>query len=181
MSPQVFRISPLIQIALWSLYGTLTLPLPLIAFQQGHNFSGWVTVFGLIFGAIALFAALSEQVQLDDEAIAIFYPRWVPQWFRHPWTLPWGEIQAIKVRATGQGGRVHYLIRNSQEAYLLPTRIAGYAQMTRTIQSKTGLDLSTAKPLAQVWMYGLLLAVSLMLGLVDAWVVSLMLQGAVPA
>jgi C4-dicarboxylate transporter len=51
-------------------------------------------------------------------------------------------------------------------------RVTGFAAMTRQIQAKTGLDLSTAKPLAQVWMYGLLLAVSLLLGLFDAWAIA---------
>ena len=180
-SPDIFRISPLIRVALWSFYGTLTLPLPLLAFQQGHEFSGWVTVVGLAMGAIALYAALSEQVHLDDKAIVIVYPRWIPQWFRRSWRLPWSEIQAIKARSTGQGGLVYYLIRNSQEAYLLPMRVAGFAQMTRLIQANTGLDLAMSKPLAQVWMYGLLLAASVLLGLADGWVVNLMLNGTVPA
>ena len=180
-SLQVFRISPLIRIALWAFYGTLTVPLPLLAFQQGHSISGWMTVAGLFIGAIALYAALSEQVHLDDEAISIVYPQWVPTWFRGRWHLPWGEIQEVKARSTGQGGLVYYLIRNSQEAYLLPMRVAGFAQMTRTIQLKTGLDMAMSKPLAQVWMYGLLLAASLLLGATDAWVVNLMLQGSIPA
>ena len=53
--------------------------------------------------------------------------------------------------------------------------------MTRTIQAKTGLDLAMSKPLAQVWMYGLLLAASVFLGLADGWVVNLMIQGTIPA
>ena len=74
---QIFRISPLIRIALWSFYGTLTLPLPLLAFQQGHDVSGWITLVGMGLGAIALYGALSEQVRLTDDAIAIVYPGWV--------------------------------------------------------------------------------------------------------
>lgn len=178
---QIFRISPLIRIALWSFYSTLTLPLPLLAFQQGHHVSGWITLVGMGLGAIALYGALSEQVRLTDEAIAIVYPGWVPRWFRRSWSLPWAEIQTIKARSTGQGGLVYYLIRNEQEAYLLPMRVAGFAQMTRTIQAKTELDLAMSKPLAQVWMYGLLLAASVFLGLADGWVVNLMIQGTIPA
>ena len=180
-SPHIFHISPLIRLALWSFYGTLTLPLPLLAFQQGHAVSAWITVAGIGLGAIALYAALSEQVHLDDDAIAVVYPHWVPQWFRRSWTIPWAEIQDIKARTTGQGGLVYYLIRNSQEAYLLPMRVAGFAKMTRIVQTQTGLDLAMSKPLAQVWMYGLLLGTSVLLGFTDAWVIALMMQGGIPA
>ena len=69
--PEIFRISPLIRTALWSFYGTLTAPIPLLAFQQGHDVSGWISVLGLVLGGIALYAALSEQVRLDENAIAI--------------------------------------------------------------------------------------------------------------
>ena len=178
--PEVFRISPLIRIALWSFYGTLTLPLPLLAFQQGHESSAWITVVGIGVGAITLYAALSEQVHLDEEAIAILYPRWVPHWFRRPWSIPWTEIKAIKVRTTGQGGLVYYLIHQSQAAYLMPMRVAGFAHMTQMIQAQTGLDLEMSKPLAQVWMYGLLLGASVLLGLTDGWVIHQMLQGGMP-
>ena len=84
----IYRISPLIRIALWSFYASLTFPLPIIAFYQGHDISAWMTIGGLGLCAIALYAALSEQVHLDESAIAIVYPKWVPQWFRKPWTLP---------------------------------------------------------------------------------------------
>lgn len=178
--PEVFRISPLIRIALWSFYGTLTLPLPLMAFQQGQEISGWLTVAGIVVGAIALYAALSEQVHLDNTAIAIVYPYWIPHWFRRSWTIPWTEIKEIKARTTGQGGLVYYLIRNSDKAYLMPMRVSGFAQMTRTIQAQTGLDLEMSKPLAQPWMYGLLLGVSVLLGLTDGWVINLWIQGGIP-
>ena len=173
----IFRISPLIRIALWSFYGTLTLPLPLIAFYQGRDYSAWITIVGLCLGAIALYAALSEKVQVDENAIAIVYPKWVPQWFRKPWSLNWDEIRDVKARSTGQGGLVYYLIRNEKEAYLLPMRVAGFAKMTEYIQTQTGLDLAMSKPLAQIWMYSLLLGTSVLLGLADGWVVSMTLKG----
>jgi len=179
--PEVFHISPLIRIALWSFYGTLTLPLPLIAWQQGHVPSAWITLVGIGLGAIALYGALSEQVHLDEAAIAVVYPRWVPQWFRRSWSIPWAEIKEIKARTTGQGGLVYYLIRQSKEAYLMPMRVAGFAKMTRLIQAHTGIDLLMSKPLAQVWMYGLLLGASVLLGLTDGWVINLMLHGGIPA
>lgn len=171
MSNESFRISPLIQISLWLFYVTLTLPLPFLAWQQGQNAMGWVAVVGIGVGAIALFAALCERVCLDENGIAIAYPQWVPQWYRASWSLAWSEITDIRARSTGQGGLVYYLIHPSEGAYLLPMRVAGFARMTQRIQAQTGLDLEMTKPLAQIWMYGLLLGVSLLLGLFDGWVI----------
>lgn len=171
-SAEIFRVMPLIRLALWLFYLTLTLPLIWLAFHQEQIISGWSTIGGVGLGAIALFAALCEQVHLNEQGIAVVYPRWVPSWFRDRWSLSWEEITDLRVRSTGQGGLVYYLVTANQRAYLLPMRVTGFAAMTRQIQAKTGLDLSMAKPLAQVWMYGLLLAVSLLLGLFDAWAIA---------
>ncbi|MCM1984658.1 hypothetical protein [Lyngbya confervoides] len=172
-----FRISPLIATALWSFYLTLTFPLPLLAFQQQQVVSGWLAIGGIALGAIALLGALSEQVHLDDQGIEVRYPRWVPRGFRASWRLAWEDIVEVRSRSTGQGGLVYYLLKSTGQAYLLPMRVAGFAAMTRRIQAETGVDLALSKPLAQVWMYGLLLGASVLLGLSDAWVVSMLLQG----
>ncbi|WP_299404495.1 hypothetical protein [Acaryochloris sp. IP29b_bin.148] len=125
---------------------------------------------GISLGALALAAALSEQVHLTETGIGINYPQWVPAWFRQGWFLAWPDITAIKPRATGQGGLVYYLITPKESAHLLPMRVAGFAQMTRMIETQTGLKMATVKPLAQVWMYSILLGFSLLLALIDIWI-----------
>ncbi len=127
-------------------------------------------VLGLVLGGVALQAAMSEQVRLDDQGIHVCYPRWVPTLFRQGWSLKWSMIEDIKARATGQGGRVHYLINSTETAYLLPMRVAGFARMTRKIEAQTGLAMGNVKPLAQVWMYSILLSFTLLLAVVDVWV-----------
>ena len=113
---------------------------------------------------------LSEQVYLTEEGMGIRYPAWVPAWFRQGWFLEWPAITAIKPRSTGQGGLVYYLVTPDGSAKLLPVRIAGFAHMTRRIEAQTGLEMVTVKPLAQVWMYGILLGFSLLLVLADVWI-----------
>ncbi len=167
----VFRISPLIWLTLWSFYLALIVPLPYLAWATGADLPLAWFILGLVLGGIALQAALSEQVHLDSNGIHVRYPKWVPGLFRQGWSLQWSTIHAIKTRQTGQGGHVYYLLNTTNIAYLLPMRVAGFARMTRIIQSYTGLEMDAVKPLAQTWMYSILLLFTLLLGLADAWVI----------
>lgn len=165
-----FRVSPLIWITLLSLYLALTLPLPFLTQMQGYNALVPVLVTGIALGGVGLLAAVSERVQLDGETIRVEYPRWVPRFWRRGWSLPWAEIQDLKARSTGQGGLVYYLTTEAGEAFLLPVRVAGFARMMDQIAARTGIDTTLVKPLAQPWMYLTLLGFTLVMFLMDAWV-----------
>lgn len=166
----VFRISPLIGLTLVSFYLALTLPLPVLA-NITHHGSAAPWLWGAIAaGAIALVAALSERVIVNSAGIGVYYPRWVPRWFRRSWLLAWEELQTLKPRSTGQGGLVYYLVSRSGAAYLLPMRVVGFARLVAAIQARTGIDTSSVRPLAQPWMYSILLGLTLLLALADAWV-----------
>jgi len=166
----VFHISPLIGLTLLSFYLALTLPLPLLAAITQHG-SAVPWLWGAIAtGATTLIAALSERVIVNSQGIAVHYPRWVPRWFRRGWFLAWEDLQALKPRSTGQGGLVYYLISRSGAAYLLPMRVVGFARLVAAIQARTGIDTTGVRPLAQPWMYSILLGLTLLLALADAWV-----------
>ncbi|MBD3880972.1 hypothetical protein IFO70_04305 [Phormidium tenue FACHB-886] len=171
-SAQVFRLSSLIRITLIMLYIALTLPLPFLAEMTQAPVPAWLLAVGLGIGAIALYAALCERVITDDRGIQVTYPRWVPRFFRKGWSLDWAEIQALKPRSTGQGGIVYYFLSQSGQAYLLPMRIAGFAQLVRQVQAKTKIDTTDVKPLAQPWMYLILLGCTLLLLAIDAWTIT---------
>ncbi len=154
------------------LYIALTLPLPFLAEMTQAPVPAWLLAVGLGIGAIALYAALCERVITDDRGIQVTYPRWVPRFFRKGWSLDWAEIQALKPRSTGQGGIVYYFLSQSGQAYLLPMRIAGFAQLVRQVQAKTKIDTTDVKPLAQPWMYLILLGCTLLLLAIDAWTIT---------
>jgi hypothetical protein len=120
-------------------------------------------------GAIALSGALSQRVVLNSQSIQVTYPRWVL--FGQNWQLRWSEVVALQPRTTGQGGLVYYLISQSGQAYLLPMRVAGFARLAQRIQAETGLDTIDVKPLSQPWMYWILLLLTGLLLLVDAWTI----------
>ncbi len=170
-SPAIFRISPLIRLTLLSLYVALTVPLPFLSQVTGAPVPPLVLWVGLGFGFVALYGALSERVVLDDEGIHVNYPRWVPRLFRKGWSLPWAEVQALKPRTTGQGGLVYYFLSKSGEGYLLPMRVVGFARLVNLVQAKTGIDTSDVRPLAQPWMYLILLGFTLLLLLTDSWTI----------
>ncbi|HEY9616968.1 MAG TPA: hypothetical protein V6C64_09015, partial [Microcoleaceae cyanobacterium] len=130
----------------------------------------WV---GIGLGAIALYAALSERVVVDADAIRVTYPIWVPSLFRRGWSLPWSEITALKPRSTGQGGLVYYFVSRSGQAYLLPMRVAGFARLVNLVQEQTQIDMTDVRPLAQPWMYFILLGLTLFLLAIDAWTIGL--------
>jgi len=164
----IFRLSPLIKLTLLILYLALTIPLPLLAQQtQAMVSSAWLWL-GLGLGLLALGGALSEQVVLDETGIRVDYPGWVPQWLRPGWSLPWSEIAELKSKTTGQGGLVYYFVTHQRNrAYLLPVRVAGFAQLTRLVQEKTGIDTTDIRPLAQPWMYLMLLGFAVALILIE--------------
>ncbi|WP_226584719.1 hypothetical protein [Microseira wollei] len=171
-SASVFRISPLIRITLLCLYVALTLPLPfLLAQATAAPVPSAILWLGIAMGLVALYAALCERVILDRQQIQVTYPRWVPRFFRKGWSLPWTDVKDLKMRSTGQGGLVYYFLSQSGQAYLLPMRVVGFAQMVRQVQAKTGIDTTDIRPLSQPWMYLILLGFTLLLLLVDAWTI----------
>lgn len=171
-SPSVFRLSPLIRITLLSLYVALTVPLPFLSEFTKAPVPPALLWVGIAIGLVALYAALSERVILDDQEIQVAYPNWVPRFFRTGWSLPWSEIKELKPRTTGQGGLVYYFKSSDGKAYLLPMRIAGFAQLVKQVQAKTGIDTTDVYPLAQPWMYLILLVFTVLLLLVDAWTIA---------
>ncbi|MGB3532074.1 MAG: hypothetical protein WBA13_01010 [Microcoleaceae cyanobacterium] len=176
----VFRISPIIRVTLGSLYLALMIPLPFLAEAVDAPVSPILLSSGIILGAIALYAALSERVTLNESSIQVGYPRWVPGWFRRGWSLQWDQVIALKPKTTGQGGLVYYFLSQSGEGFLLPMRIAGFAKLVRIVQQKTGIDTTDVRPLAQPWMYIILFGFTVFLLLIDAWTISTALTQPLP-
>jgi hypothetical protein len=164
----IFRLSPLIRITLLSLYFALTLPLPFLSQVTQAPVPPTLLAVALVLGAIAVYAALTERVIVDEEKIDVCYPQWVPNFFRKGWSLPWAEVKALKPRTTGQGGIVYYFLNNSGQGYLLPMRVSGFAKLVKIVEEKTGIDTTDVRPLSQPWMYFILLGLTLFLLLVDA-------------
>lgn len=174
--PLVFRLSLLIRVTLLALYGALTVPLPFLPQVTGEVIPPGLLAIALGVGWLALYAALTERVTLDDEGIRVSYPAWVPKLFRKGWFLAWDEVQALKPRTTGQGGLVYYFLDRAGQGYLLPMRVAGFARLVQAVEAKTGIDTRDVRPLSQPWMYLALLVLTVLLLLVDAWTISTALQ-----
>lgn len=175
-SPLVFRLSPLIRLTLLALYAALLIPLPFLAHATAAPVSPVLLGGAIAIGAILLYAALTERVVLDERGIQVTYPVWVPRIWRRGWSLPWSGITALKPRTTGQGGLVYYFLDDQGNAYLLPMRVAGFARLVAHVQKQTGIDTTDVRPLAQPWMYFILLGFTLLLLLTDAWTIATALQ-----
>ncbi|MBD2729219.1 hypothetical protein H6G96_23595 [Nostoc sp. FACHB-892] len=172
ISASVFRLSPLIRITLLSLYIALTVPLPFLSQVTAAPVPPGLLWIGISIGFVALYAVLTERVTVDDQGIQVTYPAWVPRFFRKGWFLPWSEVKELKPRTTGQGGLVYYFLSQDGKAYLLPMRVAGFARFVQIVQAKTGIDTTDVRPLAQPWMYLILLVFTLLLLLVDGWAIA---------
>jgi hypothetical protein len=168
----IFKISPIIRITLFCLYIALTVPLPFLADFTHAPVPSYLLWIGIFIGAIAVYAALSERVILDDEKIQVAYPSWIPKFFRKGWSLSWNEINNLKMRTTGQGGLVYYFTSSEAEkAYLLPMRVAGFNKMVNIVTEKTGIDTVDIRPLSQPWMYLILFVFTMFLWLIDGWTI----------
>ncbi|AFY50012.1 hypothetical protein Nos7524_4252 [Nostoc sp. PCC 7524] len=171
-SASIFRLSPLIRITLLSLYVALTAPLPFLAEATAAPTPPALLWVGICIGFVGLYAVLTERVIIDDQGIQVSYPVWVPSFFRKGWSLPWSDVKQLKPRSTGQGGLVYYFLSHDGKAYLLPMRVAGFARLVNIVQAKTGIDTTDVRPLAQPWMYLILLGFTLLLLLVDGWTIT---------
>lgn len=169
--PSVFKISALIRFSLWSLYIALLLPLPFLATTANLKVSLAQLGIALVLGGVLLNMVLSEQVQVDEAGITVSYPWWVPQWLRQGWSLKWSDIEDFQSRSTGQGGLVYYLVSKNRDGYLLPTRIDGFSQMLRLIELNTSINTRDVKPLAQPWMYLMLLIAAGLMAIADIWII----------
>ncbi|WP_016950589.1 hypothetical protein [Anabaena sp. PCC 7108] len=176
-STSIFRLSPLIRITLLSLYLALTVPLPFLAQATDAPTPPELLWLGIMIGFVGLYAVLTERVIVDDQGIQVTYPIWVPRFFRKGWSLPWLDIKSLKPRTTGQGGIVYYFLSQDGKAYLLPMRVAGFARLVNIVQTKTGIDTTDVRPLAQPWMYLILFALTLLLLLIDAWTINTAILG----
>ncbi|MDX1976266.1 MAG: hypothetical protein SFT94_01210 [Pseudanabaenaceae cyanobacterium bins.68] len=165
-----FYISPLIRLTLLLLYVALVLPLPFLG--KLNDPGAWWWVLPLICGFMVIYGGLSQRVGINDQVITVNYPSWVV-WGKHNWELAWQEVEALKPKTTGQGGLVYYLLTKAGQGYLLPMRVAGFARLVAAIEAATGIDTGDVKPLAQPWMYLILLVFSLLLLLTDAWTISM--------
>jgi hypothetical protein len=172
MPLDTFRISPLIRITLLSLYGALTVPLPFLAIATQTPIPPALFWAGIGVGFVLLYGVLCERVEVDDQEIRVTYPGWIKALGRRGWSLPWARVQALQMRTTGQGGLVYYFVTPERDrAYLLPMRVVGFARLVDRVTERTGLDTSDVRPLAQPWMYLILLGVTALLFLVDGWVI----------
>ncbi len=172
LNRSIFRISPLIQITLMGLYFALTIPLPFLAKVTNSPISPILLWIGIVVGLLVLVGVLSERVVVSESQIKVVYPVWFPSFFRKGWSLNWSEIKDLKLRTTGQGGLVYYFIsKNSDQAYLLPMRIAGFSYLVQIVTEKTGIDTTDIRPLSQPWMYLILLVCTLFLLLMDSWTI----------
>ncbi|HIK07712.1 MAG TPA: hypothetical protein IGS40_23985 [Trichormus sp. M33_DOE_039] len=171
-SASIFRLSPLIRITLLSLYLALTLPLPFLAQATAAPTPPALLWVGICIGFLGLYAVLTERVIIDDQTIQVAYPGWVSRIWRKGWSLPWSEIKQLKPRSTGQGGLVYYFLTQDGKAYLLPMRVAGFARLVNIVQAKTGIDTTDVRPLAQPWMYLILLGCTVLLLLIDGWTIT---------
>jgi hypothetical protein len=166
-----FYISPLIRITLSLLYISLTMPLPFLAAATAASVPGWLLWVGIVIGFIALQSALSQRVEIDSDGIAVNYPRWIPSFFAQSWQLNWDEIKDLKLRTTGQGGLVYYLVNRSGRGFLLPMRVAKFDRLIELVREYSSIDTTDVRPLSQPWMYIILLGLTLFLLLVDLWTI----------
>jgi len=168
----IFKVSPLIRLTLLLLYIALTAPLPFLSnFTHAAIPASWLSV-GLAIGFVFLYGALCDRVIINDQGIRLTYPQWFPSFIRKGWSLAWQDIKAIKPRITGQGGIVYYFVSKDEEkTYLLPMRVVGFARLVKQVEERTGIDTSDVRPLAQPWMYLILLVFTLLLLLMDGWTI----------
>lgn len=153
---EIHPMAPLIRVTLLLLYLALVLPLPLLSPVGLQRPMLVASLLGL--GLVV--AITSEQVELSEAGIRVGHPAWCAWILRRGWSLPWDQIRALTPVGTSQGGRVFYVRTTSQQAYLLPQRVARFEQFLTRFASKTGLDCAGVARLTPPWTYQVLAVLS---------------------
>jgi len=146
-----YPMAPLIRFTLISLYLALVLPLPVLATAQLQL----ALLLALPLGLVLVLAATSEQVQLDTNGIRVTHAPWCAWLWRRGWEVTWSDVTGLTPVATSQGGRVYY-VRSPKGAYLLPQRVAHFADFLGRFQAATGIDTTEIGRISPAWTYQLL-------------------------
>lgn len=151
-APAVYRMAPLIRGTLVLLYLALVLPLAPLAPDGLRSF----LLLALPIGLLLVLAISAEQVQLDEEAIAVTYPAWCRWLVRRGWRVQWSAVRKLTPVATSQGGRVFYLRCADGSAYLVPQRVARFEDFLVRFAQVSGLETAAIGRISPPWTYQLL-------------------------
>ena len=149
--PAGYGMDPLIRGTLVGLYLALVLPLPALASGGLRALLAVAVPLGLVL----VLAITSETVTVTPQGLALGQPSWCGWWLRRGWSLGWNEITGLTPVATSQGGRVYYL-RSAKASYLLPQRLARFADFLAQLQHYSGLDTSAIGRISPPWTYQVL-------------------------
>jgi len=149
--PAGYGMAPLIRFTLVGLYLALVLPLPVLA---GGSLRALLAV-AVPLGLVLVLAITSETVTVTRQGLTLGQPSWCGWWLRRGWSLGWNEITGLTPVATSQGGRVYYL-RSAKASYLLPQRLARFANFLAQLQHYSGLDTSAIGRISPPWTYQVL-------------------------
>ena len=149
--PAGYGMDPLIRGTLVGLYLALVLPLPALASGGLRALLAVAVPLGLVL----VLAITSETVTVTPQGLALGQPSWCGWWLRRGWSLGWNEITGLTPVATSQGGRVYYL-RSAKASYLLPQRLARFADFLAHLQHYSGLDTSAIGRISPPWTYQVL-------------------------
>ena len=154
-----FGLSPLIRFTLFSLYGALVLPLPLLAPAD----SRWLMVAGLLLGLVLVIGLLSERVETDAEGIQVRYPAWIRWLLRRGWTMRWQDIRALVPVGTSQGGTVYYVKAADLRHQLLPQRIERFDRFLELLANNTTVSTKGIGRLTPPWTYQFLAGLAVLM------------------
>lgn len=149
--PAGYGMDPLIRGTLVGLYLALVLPLPALASGGLRALLAVAVPLGLVL----VLAITSETVTVTPQGLALGQPSWCGWWLRRGWSLGWNEITGLTPVATSQGGRVYYL-RSDKASYLLPQRLARFADFLAQLQHYSGLNTSAIGRISPPWTYQVL-------------------------
>jgi hypothetical protein len=165
-----YGMAPVIRFTLLALYGSLVVPLPLVA---PGELRGWLWA-ALLLGWIGVVALTSEEVVLDEESLAVAHPAWCAWLFRRGWRLSWSQVEGLTPVATSQGGRVFYVrVRGGEQAYLLPQRVERFDDFLARFSALSGVNTSPVARITPPWTYQLLAVMSVGLLLGEGWMLTI--------
>ena len=164
-----FKTLFFVKSSLISLYFALTIPIPFISIGKLKIFS----IIAFVLGLFLILNITNDYVNACDNKVS-YKTSFISKIFgKKNWEILWKDIKFIKSFPTSQGSKVHYLITNKNESFLLPQRIENFERFVSLVENKTKLSVNEISYISPLWTYKLLtyLSIIMIIGEIIAFVI----------
>ena len=163
-NPRKYKTQFFVKSSLLTLYVALTLPIPFITINALKTLSIILIIFGLI-----LIFFITDESLIVNESTLIYKTNFISSLLgKKNWEIKWADISLIKSLPTSQGNKIHYIVTQQENSYLIPQRINKLSEFSSFLNKKTNKELEGIDYMSPPWTYKVLTFISTLMIIIEA-------------